>query len=145
MHLCIIDRMEIYIFGNPDIEADSMPFRLLPALKREFPDIRFLAKDPNEEWDLTGLATNSRPIPLIVLDTAIGIEKVTIFDGLESFSAAPRVSMHDFDALSNLRFMKKLGKIDKVTVIAVPPTSDPEDVLDGVKRAISEIKKAPSV
>ena len=137
--VCIIEVMNIYAFGNPDVEMDSLPLRLLPALQRDFPAITFTVEDPNEEWDIRIDAMNGSKIELIILDTAVGIGEVTIFNSLESFAAVPRIGMHDFDALTNLRFMKKLGKIDKVTIIAVPPEMDEKAALEAVSKAIGKL------
>lgn len=103
----------VYVFGNPDIKEDSLPLKILPRLQKEFPDISFQVLDPNEEWDV--------PENLMMIDTVVGIDKITIFDDLDQFSLAPRVSLHDFDAYANLRLLKKLGKLKKITIIGVPP------------------------
>ena len=104
--------MIVYVFGNPDLPEDSLPLRILPALQKELPQAQFVVKDPNEDWDV--------PEDLVVLDTVQGITDVTIFNDLTSFAATPRVTMHDFDALTNLRYLQKLGKIKKVTVVGIP-------------------------
>lgn len=104
--------MKIYVFGNEDVEMDSLPLKMLPELRQRFPEIEFVIKDPNEEIDF--------PEEVIILDTAVGISEVTIFDDLKKFAAVPRVSIHDFDALTNLRYLQKLGKIKTVKIIAVP-------------------------
>jgi hypothetical protein len=102
----------IYVFGNPDLPMDSLPLRILHELRKKFPRIQFEVKDPNEEWEA--------PEELTIIDTVEGIREVTVFDDLSQFAAAPRVTMHDFDALTNLRYLQKLGKIKKVRVIGVP-------------------------
>ena len=122
--------MTIFVFGNPDVLLDSSPLRILPRLRARFPDIQFQEVDPNEEWDA--------PEEVTVIDTVIGIEKVMILDGLEQFAAAPRVTMHDFDALAQLRYLQKLGKIKKVTVVGVPPTISEDEALEEVSAAIEK-------
>jgi hypothetical protein len=116
--------MIIYVFGNPDLPEDSLPLRLLPKLHQKFPHIDFQEKDPNEEWEASG--------ELIILDTVQGIPAPKIFEGLEIFAAAPRVSLHDFDALANLRLLLKLGKVERVRVIGIPPDSREEEALQFV-------------
>lgn len=113
--------MIIYIFGNPDLEMDSLPIKLIPELKKLYPEISFVIKDPNEEWNI--------PEEMIIIDTALGLNKVTVFDDLESFANTPNLSMHDFDALTNLRYMKKLGKLKKIKIIGIPPEIDPNKAL----------------
>jgi len=112
--------MVVYIFGNPDLPEDSLPLRILPRLKEEFPGIDFQVKDPNEEWD-------DAPQNLVIIDTVQGISEPKVFTSLDVFSAAPRLSLHDFDALANLRLLQKLGKLKKVTVLALPPTLQEAD------------------
>lgn len=103
----------VYIFGNPDIAVDATPVELLPFLRERFPDIEFLFLDPNEEWKI--------PDPLVIIDTVMGIEGVHIFHGLDEFIKTPSLSVHDFDALSQLRLLKKLGKLGQVIIIGLPP------------------------
>ncbi len=102
----------IYVFGNPDIEIDSLPIKLLPELKKEFPKITFTILDPNEEWNVDK--------NMIIIDTVVGIKEITVFNDLSSFISAPRMTCHDFDAYSNLMFTIKLKKIDSVKIIGVP-------------------------
>ena len=130
-------QMSIFIFGNPDLAHDSLPLKILPELKKCFPQIKFEVKDPNEEW---GAFTVSGPEPLeelIIIDTAVGINKVTVFDGLEQFESAPRVSMHDFDALFNLRYLQKLGCVKKVKIIGIPPTISEDEAKLEVAKILS--------
>jgi hypothetical protein len=103
----------VFIFGNQDLEIDSLPIRILPLLKQALPEHSFTILDPNEEWNV--------PRNMTVIDTVMGIEKVTVFDNLASFLKTPRVTCHDFDAYSNLQFLFKLKKIDSVRILGVPP------------------------
>lgn len=105
--------MIIYVFGNPDLVVDSLPLRILPALRQRFPTLTFSVIDPNEEWEI--------PEELIILDTVLGIKAVQVFTDLKNFSPAPQVSLHDFDAYANLRYLQKLGKLKQVSIIGVPP------------------------
>jgi hypothetical protein len=106
-------QMKVFVFGNPDVAGDSLPLKILPRLQKEFPNIVFETLDPNEEWDI--------PENLVIIDTVVGIKDVTIFDSLNAFESAPRVSLHDFDAYANLRLLAKLGKLKKIKIIGVPP------------------------
>lgn len=125
--------MIVYVFGNSDLEFDSLPLRILPQLRGLFPDVTFEIKDPNEDWDM--------PEDLVVLDTAFGINEVMVFDDLDKFEKVPRVSMHDFDALTNLRYLKKIGKIKKIKIIGVPPGMDEKMAAEEVGNKLKEICK----
>lgn len=123
--------MTIYVFGNPDMPADSLPLQILPDLQKRFPQSRFEIKDPNEEWDV--------PETLTVIDTVQGIEAVTVFDDLTQFAAAPRLTMHDFDALANLRYLQKLGKLKAITIIGVPPAMKSADALASTSAELEKL------
>ena len=112
--------MNVFVFGNPDVVGDSLPIRILPSLQKEFPNLSFQVLDPNEEWDI--------PEDLVIIDTVHGINEVTVFTDLDRFSASPNVSLHDFDAYTNLRLLQKLGKLKKITIIGVPQSGNEKEV-----------------
>jgi len=120
--------MTIFVFGNPDLPEDSLPLRILSELQKKFPDIKFEVKDPNEEWDV--------PEELTVFDTVMGIDGVKVMDDIKVFSVAPRVSMHDFDALTNIRYLIKLGKIKKIKIIGISPSMGEPDAVEAVSNIL---------
>jgi hypothetical protein len=123
--------MQVFIFGNPDLDMDSLPLRLIPALQKEFPDISFVTLDPNEDWDV--------PPHMVIIDTVVGIAQVTVFHDLSIFEKAPRVTCHDFDAYVNLLLLKKLRKIEGVTIVGIPAGAS-EDVLPSITAQLRTIK-----
>lgn len=123
-----IPGIRVFVFGNPDIAMDALPLKILPELRAKFTGVEFVTLDPNEEWET--------PDPFIVIDTVAGIPAVRIFRGLDEFGASPTVSVHDFDALFQLRYLKKLGKLGEVAVIGVPPGISEEDALRGIADAL---------
>ena len=123
--------MTVFVFGNINLDNDSLPLRILPQLREKFPDIEFEVRDPNEEWQV--------PEEFVIIDTVIGIKGVRVFNSLNKFLSAPRVSMHDFDALTNLRFLWKLGKIKKIKIIGLPPDINESEALQKVSRGIRKI------
>jgi hypothetical protein len=126
----LTNNMKFYIFGNIDLPNDSLPLRILPELEEKFPEIDFYIKDPNEDWVVED--------HINIIDTVVGIDDVTIFDGLEKFSAVSRVSVHDFDALTNLRLLQKLGKIKSVKIIGLPGEMAESEALKKVSALISQ-------
>jgi hypothetical protein len=107
----------VIVFGNPDLPTDSLPVRIMPALMKKRPDLDIRHLDPNEEWEV--------PAEISVIDTVAGLKEPRLFAGLDEFTdSGPRVSMHDFDAYTNLKLMMKLGKIRAVRVIGLPPELD---------------------
>lgn len=111
--------MEYWIFGNPDLAQDSLPVRLIPKLHAAFPEDTFVTKDPLDEWD--NLAEH-----VYIIDTVVGLETVQAFTTLDQFERAPSVTMHDFDLITQLRFLQKLGKLKKITLYGVPNTLTPD-------------------
>ncbi len=120
---------DVWIFGNIDLAEDSLPLSILPQLQRQRPDLTFKTRDPMEEWD-------DVPDPLIVVDTVKGLEKVAVFTDLDVFETAPAVSMHDLDLLAQLQFLKKVGKLKRVTVVGVPPSLNPDQVITQIAAAL---------
>ena len=124
--------MEIYVFGNPEIENDSLPLKILPELQKNFPEIKFEIKDPNEEWET--------PEELTIIDTVLGIEEVKIFEDLKNFSKAPNVSLHDFDAYSNLKYLEKLGRLKKIKIIGIPPIISQEKAVKEISKILKSLE-----
>lgn len=123
--------MRIFVFGNPDLETDSLPIKILPKLKKKFPEYTFLFQDPNEEWDTSK--------PFWVIDTVVGLKEIMLFDSLKHFIGSPRMSMHDFDALTNLRFLEKLGKLPKIKIVGLPPTISENKAMDEITKLLVQI------
>ena len=119
------------IFGNSDLSFDSLPLKILPSLKEKFPDIKFAVKDPNEEWEM--------PEELVIIDTVLEIENVTLIEDLNNLTLPPGISLHDFDVASNLVYLKKLGKLKKIKIIGLPPTISETEALKQIAAAIKSI------
>jgi hypothetical protein len=126
--------MTIYVVGNPDLPEDSLPLHILPQLQAAFPKITFETKDPNEEWDVSD--------ELFMIDTIQGIKAVTVFHDLDQFERAPRVSMHDFDALAQLALLKKLGKLPPLTIIGVPAMLSVDQAVSQVSAHLSLLRSS---
>lgn len=107
--------MVIYVFGNPLIKEDSLPFQYINRLKQEFPKIIFKMVDPNENFP----PKNEKD--LVILDTVKGVKTITLINlnDLEEIKTTP-ISPHDYDLLFHLQLLKKLGKINSARIIGVP-------------------------
>ena len=123
--------MDILVFGNAAYSPDSLPLRILPDLRQRLPGNRFLALDPNEEWEVSG--------DLTVIDTVINLNRPMIFRSLDAFRTSPRCSTHDFDALAQLRLLSKLGRIGRVTVIGLPPQMSEAAASDFIATVLAEL------
>ncbi len=104
--------MKISVFGNPDLAEDSAALKLIPGLKQKYPRAEIVVEDPAE-----GL----RPArDWTIVDVCQGISQITEFTDLDRFASARRLSVHDYDLAMELKLLKKLGKIKKLKIIAVP-------------------------
>jgi Ni,Fe-hydrogenase maturation factor len=108
--------MTIYVFGNPDHPQDSIALTLAQKLQKDFPDTTFQTVNPNEDLPFVG-ADN-----VIILDAVAGIKKVTLIQDkdLEKLILPPRNTAHDFGLGFQLKYLKKLRKLGKVSIIGLP-------------------------
>ncbi|KKU06181.1 MAG: hypothetical protein UX07_C0005G0011 [Parcubacteria group bacterium GW2011_GWA2_45_30] len=123
----------IYIFGNPDLDFDSLPFRILPELKKRFPKIDFETKDPNEELEM--------PEELVIIDTVKGIKQPHVFSKLSDLAGHPNISVHDFDLYSHLKLLEKLGRIKKIKIIGIPPSISESEAIEEVSLILRQTAK----
>lgn len=132
--------MKIYVFGNPLVEEDSLPLRLIPFLQKEFPKIEFIITDPNENFPPEGEKD------LIILDTIRGINKLKIFSlkDIQRLKKSPN-SPHDYDLGMHLLLLKKINKVKSVKTIGIPlrydrdKTHRVENLEDSLKKIISTL------
>ncbi len=103
----------IYVFGNPLLSFDNLPIKLMPKLQKEFPQIKFIAFDPNE---------NLKPInkELFIIDTAQNIKNITIINNLNNIKIEKIYSLHDFDLAFNLKLLEKIEQLKKITIVVIP-------------------------
>lgn len=111
-------KKKIYVFGNPLVEIDFIPLKIVEKLKDEFPDLVFEAVDPNENFPPDGEKD------LTILDTVMGIKEPTLLD-LNDFDRPggrkkTPISPHDYDLLLHLLLLRKMRKIRNVKIIGVP-------------------------
>ena len=123
----------IYVLGNPIEPSDQPVVNLIPKLKTSFPHINFVHFDPTEELPL-----NNKN--LTIIDTVIGIKKVTRFDDARKWQLSPRVTAHDFDLPLTLGISKKLGRINKVTIIGIPLNVNEKRIFEDLKKYLQPLK-----
>lgn len=123
---------KILVFGNPLVEKDSIPLKLLEKLRKEFPDIQFKEFDTVE--DLQNEGRN-----LIILDAVERIDRVKIIKNIEDLATKKICSLHDFDLAYSLKLMKKMNKINNVLIIGIPMKIKIQDAFDQVKSVIKSI------
>ena len=92
--------MKISVFGNPDLKEDRAALKLIPWLKKKYPQALIEIEDPAaglkpaEDW--------------LIVDVCRGIDRPTEFKDLDQFEAVRRVSVHDYDLAMELKLLKNL-------------------------------------
>ena len=121
--------MKILVFGNPLVEEDSLPLKLLPRLQERFPEIEFKDFDSVEDLQDEGR-------DLVIIDTVKGINKVQLIEDIDSFVLDKVYSLHDFDLGYNLKLMKKAGMLDSVKIIGIPDSFNEKEIFRGLYELI---------
>ena len=121
----------IFVFGNPDLKNDSLGVKLLPKLRKKFPEINFVHLDPLEYFEI--------PENFIIIDVIKGIKKVKIFSNLSLIKQHQSLSLHDFDLGSELFLLKKIGKLHKIKIIGLPMRISPKKGLDEIKDILEKL------
>jgi Ni,Fe-hydrogenase maturation factor len=108
--------MQVYVFGNPDQELDNKPLKMLGKLRLDFPQVDFTEVKPNQEVNFEDQSM------VYILDTIAGIDETHIFDesAIDRLTITSQSSVHDYDLAFQLKYLKKLGKINKISILGVP-------------------------
>lgn len=112
--------MRIYVFGNQDLKSDSLAIKTAKKLEGKIKNIKFVQVKPNEDLPFIGEDN------VVILDVVLGIKKVTKIDekDLDKLIVGKSVTVHDFDLGFQLKYLKKLGKLKKITIIGLPQKGD---------------------
>lgn len=113
----------ISIFGSPHVSEDAHALRLKPKLEKAFPHVTFIHEDPTE-----ALAFQT-PVHWII-DTVVGLSDVTLLSSVDQFALPPHLTVHDYDLTLDLQLLQKLGKLEDVRIIGIPPTLSFDDALE---------------
>ncbi|HLC85118.1 MAG TPA: hypothetical protein VJH22_04980 [Candidatus Nanoarchaeia archaeon] len=116
--------MKVYVCGNPLVDQDSLPIRMIPLLRKARPDIEFLDFDPTEDLP--------QEPELVIIDTVIDAKELRVYTDIDEFCTTKAISLHDFDLGLSLKLAKKMGTLHKVLIIGVPPTMSPEEAVRGI-------------
>ncbi len=121
---------KIFVFGNPYLKEDSLAVKVAKQLSSKELEV-ILCSNPddllNHELD------NS-----IILDVAKGIEKVELFDDIDSLEFSVIFSAHDFDLGFFLKLMKETGKLEKINIIGVPQGYDENRAANEMHKLINK-------
>jgi Ni,Fe-hydrogenase maturation factor len=118
--------MNVYVFGNEYVAEDIRAIEVARDLQNTTVEgVSFVFVNPNEE---VPFADEPR---VVILDTIQGIQDVALVEGdaIDGLILSPRSSVHDFDLAFQLRYLKKLGKLGKITVIGIPQEGEVDHLL----------------
>lgn len=124
--------MILYVVGNPLVEGDNLPLRMMPRLREAFCEASISIVDPNENF-----------IPesgSIILDSVDGINRVTVFADIEAFVTTKSVTGHDYDLGFHLKLLMKLKKITSVTILGIPCAGNLKQLTGQAVFLLSEIQ-----
>lgn len=103
----------VTVFGNETEAKDNLAVRLVPELKKRWPNIEWRIEDPTESLEPPS-------DPWVILDVGVGIDKVMVVTDLKQLDYVKGSSVHDFDVYLELRLREKLGQLPKLKIILVP-------------------------
>ena len=108
--------MTVYVFGNEDLDFDNLAIKLARELGEGFKEVDFKFVKPNQDLPF------ERGEDVYILDQVQGLDQIKILteDDVDKLVLAPRTSVHDFDLGFQLKYLKKLGKLGRVTIIGLP-------------------------
>lgn len=132
----------IYVFGNPLLDFDNLPIKLVSKLKKLFPEINFVIKDPNENlkpekgelWIIDTVVTTSAQCPVPSYRN-----KIIVIEDLDKIQLGKIYSAHDFDLGFNLKLLAKIGELKKVTIFGVPARMEEREALRQLAKLIGEL------
>ena len=124
-------KYRVLVFGNRLINNDSVPLKLIPNLKKEFPDIDFMEFDSTEEIENEGSI-------IYILDSVENIDQVTIIRDIDRIEISKHLyTMHDMDLGYMLKLMKKVNMIDDIVIFGIPIKGIPKsEILNQLKEKI---------
>lgn len=110
--------MKVFVFGNKDIDIDNKAFLVAKKLANKLPEVEWVTLKPNEDLPFT----NGQDV--VIMDVVEGLKEVTLINNEEigKIILPPRGTAHDFDLGFQLKYLKKLGRLGKVTIIGLPMT-----------------------
>ena len=112
----ICRRLKVYFFGNEDLELDKRAFEVVNEIRKSNRHINLVVVKPNEDLPFSNNQS------AIIIDVVEGLTEVKLFkdDELKRIILPPRTTTHDFDLGFQLKYLRKLGKLGKVTLIGLP-------------------------
>lgn len=127
-----VEMIMVFVFGNPLVEKDSLALRVAERLRGKIKGVEFEVLESLDDAKEKG--------NLYIMDVAVGIEKVQLIEDLHKLQTAQPVSLHDFDLALELKLLKKLGRIGKARIIAIPAGYSLEKAAEEAKMLLQQCK-----
>jgi Ni,Fe-hydrogenase maturation factor len=117
--------VNVYVFGNEYLAQDNRAIEVAGELQNNVKGVSFIFVGPNED---VPFADEPR---VVILDTVAEIQDVALLEGdeIDKLVLSPRGSVHDFDLAFQLRYLRKLDKLGRVTVIGIPQEGEVDHLL----------------
>ncbi len=108
--------MRVFVFGNEFVKEDSKAINFLKKIDGKLNSVEFIIVNPNQDLPFEGEEK------IVILDTVEGIDKVEIFNEqqIDKIKLNKSVTVHDFDLGLQLKYLKKIGRLKKFTIIGIP-------------------------
>ena len=132
----IFEKKAVLVFGNPQVENDSIALKVANALKGSKSNGRFSFEFVNSPEELQSYGRN-----LLIMDAVQGLDRVELIQGLDKIRLSPRLSTHDFDLSFNLKLLEKTKKVDNVSIIAIPQEYQVQAAVYSVERLLKKMRK----
>lgn len=80
----------------------------------------FLEIGPNEDLPID--TSDEEKDEIFIVDTVEGLSEIKILDesAIDKLSCTANSSVHDYDLGFQLKYLKKLGKINKIKILGIP-------------------------
>ncbi len=121
--------MRVLVFGNPLAKADSAAVKIAKKLEGKVAGVEFVRFDTSEDLENEGSE-------LVILDAVVGLEAPRLIDLAKLELSERPLSLHGFDLLWTLILLKKLGKVEKATIIGVPAKKPIKESLPDVEKLL---------
>lgn len=107
--------MKVFVFGNKDHEEDRLSFVVVEKLGK-IKGIEFVEVKPNQDLPFVGSDM------VVMIDVVMGIDEVKLIteSEIDKLVLPPRNSAHDYDLGFQLKYLLKLGKLNKIRIIGLP-------------------------
>ena len=119
-------------------KRNSIAFKVMRRLKKEFPKIEFKEVGDVEDVDCEGK-------DLDIIDTVPGIERVTLIDDIDDLHINKSCSTSDSDRPLALRILKKMNIIESVRIVGIPPGYDAKRAAEEASTIIRQMQQESPV